>query len=98
MFPCHEGGGPHISGSGTLLTQGFSLPLGVSIAFLLGLFGFLPCGSGTNEPFLALVNVLAIADVTLVAIAFAADCVFTPPSECACALAGDRGGIIGCKG
>ena len=32
------------------------------------------------------------------AIAFAADCVFAPPSECACALAVDRGGIIGCKG
>ena len=41
---------------------------------------------------------LAIAEVTLVAIAFAVDCVFAPPSECACALAVDHGGIIGCKG
>ena len=31
------------------------------------------------------------------AIAFAADYVFAPPSECACALAIDRGGILAVK-
>ena len=95
MFPFNEGGGPHISGSDTLLTQGFIFPRCISIAFLLGLSSFLPCGSGTNNgPFSALVNVLAIAEVTPVAVAFAANCVFVPPSKCACALAIDRGILL----
>ena len=89
-FPFHEGGGPHISRSGTLLTQGFILPQGVSNAFLLGLFGFLPRGSGVNWPFSALVDVVAIA--------FVVDCAFAPPSGCACALVAECGGIIDYKG
>ena len=40
-YPFHEGDGPHISGSGKLLTQDFILSQGVSIAFLLGFFRFL---------------------------------------------------------
>ena len=89
-FPFHEGGVPHISGSGTLLTRGFILLQGVSIAFLLGFFGFLPHGSGSNWPFSTLVNVLAVA--------FVVDYAFAPPSKCACTLTVECGGIIDYKG
>ena len=89
-YPFHEGDGPHISGSGKLLTQDFILSQGVSIAFLLGYFGFLPHASGSDWPFSTLVDVMAVA--------FAIDCAFAPPSECVCPLATECDGIIDCKG